>query len=150
MRRLSINMRLITKFGDITIEKGHSYYWRVNGRVPLAVAEKLYNHSFGRSHVRVAGHCMCPPPSDWTTWFDENGVELVPRKELTQYLNDDGSRKDPSSFIWQAFDDPKYKWVDEPSKEGQGFVTSYHIDTAEGLLFFVVTIMNEMNAKMVF
>lgn len=143
-------MRIVTAFGDIEIKKGHSYYWIANGKVPAEVAEKLYNHAIGRPDVRVAGHCGCPAPKKWVEWFDSNGVRLANNDELKPYLNEDGSRKNPESIIWLSLDDPKYKWVDDPSKEGKGFITLYHIDTVEGLLFFVVTLMTELNAKVVF
>jgi len=143
-------MRLITKFGDISIQKGHSYYWVVNGKVPLAVAQKLYDHSIGRAAVRVSGHCICPSPQEWAEWFDEDGKKLIAHTEFAEYFNSNGARKNPASFIWQAYDDPKYRHVDDPSKEGHGFVTLYHIDTTEGLLFFVVTLMNELKAQVVF
>lgn len=143
-------MRLITEFGDISIRKSHNYYWVADGKVPLEVAQKLYDHSMGRNAVRVAGHCMCPPPKDWAKWFDDDGHQLMSNSSLTQYLNEDGSRKNPESIIWLSLDDPKYKWVDDPSKEGRGFIDVYHIDTTESLLFFVVTLINELKAKMVF
>ena len=42
------------------------YYWRVSGFIPLPIAEILYEDPVGRKDVRVAGHCGCPPPRDWT------------------------------------------------------------------------------------
>ncbi len=40
-------------------------YWVVVGEVPLEVAQELYDDPLGRSSVRVAGHCACPPPEEW-------------------------------------------------------------------------------------
>ncbi len=41
------------------------YYWAVEGPMPLTVANEMYQHPDGRRDVRVAGHCGCPPPSEW-------------------------------------------------------------------------------------
>jgi hypothetical protein len=51
------------------------YYWSVTGDVPLSVAEAMYETPIGRRDVRVAGHCGCPPPSEWAE--RRRGVGLV-------------------------------------------------------------------------
>lgn len=42
------------------------YYWVVEGRVPLDAANEMYAHEYGRRDVRVAGHCGCPSPDEWS------------------------------------------------------------------------------------
>jgi hypothetical protein len=52
------------------------YYWRVNGPVPLPMARELYADPVGKTDVRVAGHCLCPPPE--APWIDEiHGVKCI-------------------------------------------------------------------------
>ncbi len=40
------------------------YYWMVNGKVPLAMANELYEDPVGRTDIRVNGHCGCPAPGE--------------------------------------------------------------------------------------
>jgi hypothetical protein len=55
--------------GEFTFRRAW-YYWIVNGPMPLAQAEEMYVHADGRHDVRVAGHCGCPPPSEWADEVD--------------------------------------------------------------------------------
>ena len=52
------------RLGALTFRRAW-YYWMVHGDVPLAIAERLYADPIGRADIRVAGHCGCPPPSEW-------------------------------------------------------------------------------------
>lgn len=72
------------------------YYWCVSGYVPLPIAEEMYANPNGKSDIRVAGHCACPPPSEWMVKHKVCGMDVV-----------DG----------------------------------YHIDTQEGLNYFVQTMI---------
>ena len=72
------------------------YYWRVNGYVPLPIAEEMYANSNGVRDIRANGHCACPPPSE----------QLVQHKVC-----------------------------------GMNVVDHYHIDTQEGLNYFVQTMI---------
>lgn len=53
------------------------YYWVVQGFVPLAVAEELYEDPIGRKDIRVAGHCDRPHPKNWTRRHKVCGVQVV-------------------------------------------------------------------------
>lgn len=53
------------------------YYWVVDGRTPLDLAEHLYAHPEGRATVRVAGHCGCPPPAEWVKRDPDTGEQYV-------------------------------------------------------------------------
>lgn len=67
--------RLRGELGDITFARAW-YYWTAHGTVPIEVARKLYDDPIGRTDIRVAGHCGCPPPEPpWTEVID--GVEVV-------------------------------------------------------------------------
>lgn len=72
------------------------YYWCVSGYVPLPIAEEMYANPNGIKDIRVAGHCACPPPSEWLAHHKVCGMDVV---------------------------------------------DSYHIDTQEGLNYFVQTMI---------
>ena len=72
------------------------YYWMVKCRVPLKVANKLYEDPIGKIDIRVVGHCGCPAPKKW--------VENI---------------------------------------DGKKCITSYHIDSQEGLNLFVRILKEE-------
>ena len=48
-------------------------YWVAFGRMPLRMAEELYEHPVGRTDIRVAGHAGCPPPREWATYRTKIG-----------------------------------------------------------------------------
>ena len=112
------------------------YYWVVVGDVPLKVAEKLYDDPVGKKDVRVVGHCACPPPERWADWYDHEGRRLIPADQQAKLekLAKDAlvSEEEIASF---HFADPK----DFPAL-GMGYITSYHIDSQEGLNLFVKVI----------
>lgn len=106
------------------------YYWVAEGRVPLDVARRLYEDPVGRRDVRVAGHCGCPPPErPWIEWFDGDEYVIVDPDGIEEAAYDRFAAR-------KALDaDSKPRFV--KSTEGlQGYVTSYHIDSAEGLKLF--------------
>jgi hypothetical protein len=53
------------KIGNNTVFTRAWYYWCVECIVPLDIANIMYHHSDGKTDIRVAGHCGCPPPSEW-------------------------------------------------------------------------------------
>ena len=108
------------------------YYWIVKGNVPLELANEMYENPIGKKDVRVTGHCGCPAPEECARKMDLNGKELCNKSEL----DDIKSEKIKKALI----DDPKLKWVDDKSKNGQLFVTSYHIDSWQGLKLFADTV----------
>lgn len=100
------------------------YYWVVSGEVPLEIAQEMYKDPVGRDDVRVAGHCGRPSPDQWAfpksdvlrDLSAEKGIdfERVPFGKLAKMCN---------SGV-----------IDAPR-----FVSTYHIDSQEGLDLFVVT-----------
>jgi len=52
------------RLGEYTFERAWRY-WMVSGPVPLDKAKIMYADEEGKSSVRVAGHCGCPPPEEW-------------------------------------------------------------------------------------
>jgi hypothetical protein len=121
--------RVIGRLGGIEFRR-FWYYWSAGGKVPLAVAVRLYQNPVGRKAVRVAGHCGCPPPeAPWVDWFD--GDEHV-------VIDPDGSEESAIDRLIHAghlTEDAKPRFA--KSTAGlQGYVMRYHIDSAEGLRLF--------------
>lgn len=112
------------------------YYWVVTGKVPLEVAKVLYNESgIGKEDIRVVGHCGCPPPEKWVTWFDDEGRELVGIKSMRESESFRKRHNLPTLMVgYHAVpkkDFPKY---------GKPYITLYHIDSQSGLNLFVETL----------
>ena len=111
------------------------YYWCVSGPVPLEVAKELYADPAGEKDVRVVGHCGCPPPeAPWLTWRDEDGKELVPQNQYSEYCALFKDKAD--EFIKEQ----NIRFSDDPTRDGKAFVENYHIDTQEGLNLFAATL----------
>lgn len=99
------------------------YYWVVEGNMPLEVARELYANPIGKKDVRVAGHAGCPAPEDpWIEWTDDEGRRIFPMSRKPKHY----SEKEAGYQVY----------VEDPSKVGQGFITTYHIDSPEGLKLF--------------
>lgn len=116
---------ITSRHGEFTVIRGRSY-WMVSGKVPLAVAEKLYAHPEGRRSVRVAGHCMRPAPSEWVEYFNDQGKPMANQSELNTYSE---------KLVAELDMKERYDWVADKTT-GNAFITHYHIDSQAGLLLF--------------
>jgi hypothetical protein len=109
------------------------YYWVVNGLIPLEVAKEIHANPNGVTDVRVQGHCGCPAPEDpWITRYDVDTKKIV----VTQQDWELGCSMLPDDVTWQK------NWRDNhiPESDVKGaleFIESYHIDTQEGLNWFM-------------
>jgi len=65
-----VSSSIIGKLGEFEFVRAW-YYWTVRGNVPLEVARELYADPVGKTDVRVAGHCGCPPPEEWAMRINE-------------------------------------------------------------------------------
>lgn len=99
-------------------------YWIVKGKVPLKIAEELYDNPIGKVDIRVAGHCGCPPPKEWA--FPEENVFL-------DYLKE-------NKIVDGITNGELAKLCNNGIIKGDRFVTTYHIDSQEGLNLFAETI----------
>jgi hypothetical protein len=118
------------------------YYWVAEGRVPLALAEQLYADPVGRTDVRVAGHCGCPPPREWVKWYDAEGFQVVDtgqRLECEKYMRE--RPEDSAMYECAQRVLAKYHFADDPSVGNEGFIDNYHIDSEVGLRLFVDAIL---------
>lgn len=127
-----VKTRVTGKIGDVTLTRGW-YYWRARGKVPADVARRLYSHLIGRKDVRVNGHCGCPAPGEpggRFEWFNADGRKVA--------IDPDGSQEASYAHyvakgVLAASDAPLFA----KSTDGlTGYITSYHIDSAEGLELF--------------
>lgn len=113
-----------------------NYYTMVNGMVPLAVAEELYAMTDFRE-IRVAGHCGCPPPSEWATFFKDEKIVGSHKEYLTLT---EGSLKG-SKIAAELIANPKYHWAESDNRSMYAaFITHYHIDSELALYIFVQTL----------
>lgn len=102
------------------------YYWAVEGNVPLSVAQELYADPVGKTDIRVNGDAgRTPPEGRGLTYLNGEGNRLFPLSEKPNSLE---------------YVDKDIRFVENPSAEGQAFVTSYHIDSEIGLRLFADTL----------
>lgn len=119
-----------TPHGPLRFERGWRY-WVVRGKVPLKMAEHLYPNTTG---IRAGGHGCNVPPAEEVRHYSTDGREYVTVDELQDFKNDRGRAR------WDRCAHEHVVVFSVPL--GRAFVTSYHIDTQEGLNAFVA----EMNA----
>ena len=116
------------------ISRGHSYYWRVNGLMPLKEAMELYHDPLGREDIRVNGHCMRPSPEEWKQWFTPEGKRIVTTDEWEK-----GLKIECINEKWKA----EYVSSDKPEEIGGAYVEGYHVDSEAGLRILVDKIISE-------
>ncbi len=106
----------------------------IGGRVPLAVAYEIYNTSTGRKDVRVGGESCLAPAGYLVSWQTPDGRTILPieDKVVTDRLVSKG-------MITQSEVDTTFLFVERSDfgKYGEPYTTLYHIDSQEGLNFFV-------------
>lgn len=109
---------------DLTFRRGWSY-WCAYGKVPLECAKQMYSVE-GRKDVRVAGHGCSPPPEEWAE---------PPLRYLQWVLESEG-------YIHEG-----------PVRDtilSSQYIDLYHIDTVEGLAFFVESVKNYRKTGSIF
>ncbi len=120
------------KLGHITFTH-YNYYYIATGRVPLDTANELYAHPLGKRAIRVAGHCGCPPPHEWSRRIAPDGREIVGnevKKELG-ILGGSMAGKD-----W----DKEYLFSDISIEGEKSYIGHYHIDGDAALMLYVNTL----------
>lgn len=96
------------------------YYWIVKGYMPLEYANELYD-KYKELNIRVSGEDGIIEPSQRS---ESREYEKECKKLANKYLKKEISL------------DEVNRRADKIKKQGKQFVTSYHIDTQEGLLRF--------------
>lgn len=130
-----VNTSIVGKLPGFTFKRAWTYYV-VEGRVPVEIAQALYEDPLGRDDVRVAGHCGCPPPADpWLTYLDADGRELLtlgdPKHDLMVGDSEIASRVNAEMRA-------RYRWVEDRAVAAgrRVFVDLYHVDSVAGLRLF--------------
>jgi hypothetical protein len=115
------------------------YYWVVWGDMPITEARALYADPLGRTDIRVAGHCGCPPPDKWCTHFDADGYELYTPTEMDRACLKEWPKTHPEIM---AVHDARHRASANPAASAAlSVVTNYHIDSLAGLRVFADTIL---------
>lgn len=107
----------------------HGGYAIVHGRIPLEVANTIYQKYPGNPyHIRVDGDLNDRNPNDCAIddKFEEERRKIVAQQDL--------SAAEFKTKIDKAFDELDGRNVDDK------YITCYHIDTKEGLLIFLTEI----------
>lgn len=132
--------KLTCELGEFTFKRAW-YYYIVEGRVTLKIANKLYDNPVGKNDIRVNGNCTCPSPEDQATYYDYMGKELVSKEdieELNKFLLNT-TIESTRQFCKKTL--PKLKCIDEvPPDSRYGYIDLYHIDSELGLYIFVQTL----------
>jgi hypothetical protein len=100
-------------------------YWMVYGDMPLDDAKYIYD-MYKDLNIRVAGHCMNPPPEEWCEpkeWM-EKCKPIVDRCLIKKEISMDECNR----------------LCKEIRKQDDQFIFTYHIDTQLGLCKLAETI----------
>ena len=107
------------------------YYWIVKGEIPLELAERIYAESPADFQIRAGGQGVSRVPELASNCFD---IKAKAFYTLATHEVDKDS----------AFHSLFVKQLDNP--QDSATVNEYHIDTAEGLKYFVDTIKEKYQA----
>lgn len=107
--------------------------WVVYGQVPLQVAQLFYDDPTTRPVIRAAGHADSPPPAEWANWLMPDGRRVVDPDSLNpERLR--AYRRSPEISAGMALS------KDPASIGGRQVISTYHIDSFDGLRQFVDTL----------
>jgi len=99
-------------------------YWIVTGYMPLRYAMEIHENCRKLS-VLVAGHLGNPYPEEWC---ESTEYAKVSDKLFNKYINEE--------MTYEEYKKEAYR----VKKNGEQFVTHYHIHTQEGLNKFIDTV----------
>ncbi len=120
--------------GPFTFQRAWRYYV-VRGRVPLDIAQMLYEDPVGKTDIRADGNCTAPKPEDVAIWVCSNGKKAITEKgiqDLKACVHD-------YPEIAETIKDFQ---VEENKSKCKGYVNNYHIDSEIGLRVFADTIIH--------
>lgn len=113
------------------------YYWVVIGMMPIEQARVLYADPVGLRAVRTAGFAGNDSPENHVEWVSADGVDLV--------IDPDGEQQadwarwaEKSEHMRETMS--KLRFVPEVPSDARGYITSYHVDSADGLRLLADTI----------
>lgn len=140
LTRSEVPYRLTGQLGQFHFWRAW-YYWVATGLMPLEIAKELYADPIGKSDIRVAGHCACPPPEDpWLKYVADDGVELVRESERADFEKCFKKEGEVAKLMKER----NFRFSADRVSEGKAYVDCYHIDSQEGLRLFADTIRNRI------
>lgn len=104
-------------------------YWRIEGKIPLALAQKVYEKE--GNGIRAGGHGYNQPPAEHSKHFLPDGRQIFTFFELKDFEKFQAVWDKNASNYAIYFSIPK----------GCEYVTMYHIDSQEGLNRFVEALL---------
>ena len=114
-------------WNNLAICFGGSYYTIVNGRIPLEVANIIYQKYPGNPYnIRVDGGCNDWNPIDWAT--DEKY-----EKDIQKYIEE---HLGPNEYLSKC-KNAKRNFKRRKNIDDK-YLKTYHIDSKEGLLIFLI------------
>lgn len=121
-------------------------YWIVKGRVPLAIAERLYADPVGAKSIRVAGLRGCPSPADWAIYRANDGRLIGVMSDYDREAFRKYDAGELSELLGNTIKALREEVVFVDSKEERValavdvYVDVYRIDTQEALNLFAKTL----------
>jgi hypothetical protein len=129
-------MQRTIKIGQLEILTPISYYWVVKGKIPLKLANELYQLDEEKK-IRVDGNCTAPKPElPWVRYYcPKTKKKLISFTEFQE-------TKNQANKLSKIFKEKVLLYLLEflPVKDvtiGEGFVELYHIDSNEALEIFL-------------
>jgi hypothetical protein len=129
-------MQRTIKIGQLEILTPISYYWVVKGKIPLKLANELYQLDEEKK-IRVDGNCTAPKPElPWVRYYcPKTKKKLISFTEFQE-------TKNQANKLSKIFKEKVLLYLSEflPVKDvttGEGFVELYHIDSNEALEIFL-------------
>ncbi len=131
-----VNQGVLGRLGvfDFTFR---NYYTVVDGKLPLEIANELYNDNF-KGDIRSGGDCGCREPSTWACAYNGEIIVVTPKETANVK---EGIAK--GSDMMKSFAaNPKYQLCESETEYATypRYVDTYHIDTELGLYIFVQTL----------
>ena len=141
-------LKILVEFGYNLLDKTlygfefnfNNYYVVVKGFMPLDTAIEMNKSEFNRRNIRVAGYAGgVDDPTVWANWYNKSGKILMASDEKA------GMEELAEKFNFGKIEN--YRYVEDPSKVGFGYITEYHINSAAGLVTFckVLEILNSQH-----
>lgn len=138
------NAKFAGQFGYWTFHRAW-YYWTASSSVGLSLPYAEALHTAIGTEVRVAGHCGCPPPSEWVKHIGNDGrqISIDPEgKEQAGFA----SYVDRGLLIQSQMD--QYRFVKSlDGVEHTSVIDSYHVDSQQGLNMLTQFITLDMKSQ---
>jgi len=107
-------------------------YWHVGGKIPLALARKVYAKE--GNGVRAGGHGYNQPPEEHVEYYLPDGRAITTYDSLKEF--------EKFQSLWDKNAHDRVVYFSIPN--GCEYVTMYHIDSQEGLSRFAEILLESV------